>query len=621
MFVAGADLVARLEKARAQVATRRRSSISTRAWAPDAPIGDRRRSAPRRTRRRRTDARRRAPRRARSRSARADALHERHVGQPEGRAAHAPQRRRATAPTGCTCNAPLLAEGDRDLLWLPMSHIFGFGELCLGNTLGWETYLATPADVLELLPEVAPHVFMTVPAYWEKLARAIQRRDRRRARGASPAAACGSASPAAPASRSRSRSCSTRTALLDHRGLRPHRDLADADAEPPRRVPLRHRRQAAAVASSSSSTTTARSSRAAPNVFAGYFKDPAATAAAFTDDGWFRTGDVGRWTDDGFLQIIDRKKDILVTAGGKNVPPANIEVRFVDDPVIERVVVYGDARRYLVAAVWAASRRARTPSAIALVAARVDAINARARALRDDQAPLRRRRAADRRGRHADLVAQAAPQDGLRAPARPLRGALRMNAPTKIPTRLDRRAAAARAERPAAGRRDAALGRVDREQVAPAAVRAGAADVHDADPARAVADQPLVRARSRADALADRVARRAGPRGVLHRLGHARRRGSLPDVGRHRRSLHRPRAPHVARALALAATAHVLGYCLGGTLATTLRRRVPRARRVVPRARRADRLRPRRHHGDVDAHADVRRRRAASRRSATCRGR
>src|SRR6185312_13557691 len=71
------------------------------------------------------------------------------------------------------CNAPLLEEGDRDLLWLPMSHIFGFGELCAGNLLGWETYLATPADVLDLLPGVAPQVFMSVPAYWEKIARAI----------------------------------------------------------------------------------------------------------------------------------------------------------------------------------------------------------------------------------------------------------------------------------------------------------------------------------------------------------------------------------------------------------------------------------------------------------------
>ena len=110
-------------------------------------------------------------------------------------------------------------------------------------------------------------------------------------------------------------------------------------------------------------------------MFAGYFKDPTATAAAFTEDGWFRTGDVGRWTADGFLQIIDRKKDILVTAGGKNVPPANIEARFVDDPVIERLVVYGDARSYLVAAVWP---RADVPTAElqALVAQRVEVINA-----------------------------------------------------------------------------------------------------------------------------------------------------------------------------------------------------------------------------------------------------
>ncbi|MFP5325805.1 MAG: hypothetical protein ACLGH2_14320, partial [Gammaproteobacteria bacterium] len=54
-----------------------------------------------------------------------------------------------------------------------MSHIFGLGELCLGNTLGWESWLATPADALALLPEVAPHVFMSVPAYWEKLARGV----------------------------------------------------------------------------------------------------------------------------------------------------------------------------------------------------------------------------------------------------------------------------------------------------------------------------------------------------------------------------------------------------------------------------------------------------------------
>jgi long-chain acyl-CoA synthetase len=122
------------------------------------------------------------------------------------------------------------------------------------------------------------------------------------------------------------------------------------------------------------------------NVFSGYHKDAAATAEAFTEDGWLKTGDVGRFTDDGFLQIIDRKKDILVTAGGKNVPPANIELRFKDDPFIHTVVVYGDGQRYLVAAVWlhdaavaahlekagVANEEARR----ALVQSRIDAVNA-----------------------------------------------------------------------------------------------------------------------------------------------------------------------------------------------------------------------------------------------------
>src|SRR5207302_7688269 len=89
----------------------------------------------------------------------------------------------ANAADWLRCNAPVIEEGYRDLLWLPMSHIFGLGELCLGNTLAWESWLGSPADALELLPEVAPHVFFSVPAYWEKVARAVGKDGLARATG------------------------------------------------------------------------------------------------------------------------------------------------------------------------------------------------------------------------------------------------------------------------------------------------------------------------------------------------------------------------------------------------------------------------------------------------------
>jgi long-chain acyl-CoA synthetase len=87
-----------------------------------------------------------------------------------------------------------------------------------------------------------------------------------------------------------------------------------------------------------------------PNVATrGYFRMPEATLAAFDADGWFRTGDVGRVDADGFLYITDRKKDIIVTAGGMNIAPQNIENALKTDPFISQTMVYGDRRPYPVA--------------------------------------------------------------------------------------------------------------------------------------------------------------------------------------------------------------------------------------------------------------------------------
>jgi long-chain acyl-CoA synthetase len=87
------------------------------------------------------------------------------------------------------------------------------------------------------------------------------------------------------------------------------------------------------------------------NVFAGYYKDEEATRAALTDDGWLRTGDVGALDEDGFLTITDRKKDIIVTAGGKNVAPQNIENELKTSKYVSQALAVGDRRPYLVALV------------------------------------------------------------------------------------------------------------------------------------------------------------------------------------------------------------------------------------------------------------------------------
>lgn len=84
-----------------------------------------------------------------------------------------------------------------------------------------------------------------------------------------------------------------------------------------------------------------------PGVFKGYFKDPELTAST-VQDGWLHTGDVGI-LEEGYIKILDRKKDIIITAGGKNITPAFIENKLKFSPYIQDAVVIGDRRKYLVA--------------------------------------------------------------------------------------------------------------------------------------------------------------------------------------------------------------------------------------------------------------------------------
>lgn len=288
-------------------------------------------------------------------------------------------------------NAPLLEKNDVDVLWLPMSHIFGFGEACLGNTLGWVTYMSEPTKVLNHLQECRPNIFMSVPAVWEKLAMAaMSETDPVKRRAALHKVTGGDLRFCLSGGAGLKREVkelfhACGLLIIEGYGLtetsptltlnRPDAFRFDSVGKVMPSVQLKLAEDGEILARG-------------PTVFGGYHKDPAATADAFTEDGWLKTGDVGRFTDDGFLQIIDRKKDILVTAGGKNVPPANIELRFRDDPFIHTVVVYGDAKKYLVAAVWlheqavdahleksGVAAGARDEARRALVQTRIDTVN------------------------------------------------------------------------------------------------------------------------------------------------------------------------------------------------------------------------------------------------------
>ena len=129
--------------------------------------------------------------------------------------------------------------------------------------------------------------------------------------------------------------------------------------------------------------------------FAGYWRDPEATARMIDPDGWLHTGDVGEWVDGTHLRITDRMKDIIITAGGKNIAPSEIENALKASPYIKEAVVIGDRRKFLTALVgiepdtvghWAQLHRlpystyrdlSSKPEVIALVQEVVDQTNER----------------------------------------------------------------------------------------------------------------------------------------------------------------------------------------------------------------------------------------------------
>jgi long-chain acyl-CoA synthetase len=84
-------------------------------------------------------------------------------------------------------------------------------------------------------------------------------------------------------------------------------------------------------------------------VFKGYLNDPERTREALDEDGWLHTGDIGEFDEDGYLRIVDRKKELIITAGGKNISPANIEAALKTIPLVGQAMAIGDNKPYLVA--------------------------------------------------------------------------------------------------------------------------------------------------------------------------------------------------------------------------------------------------------------------------------
>ena len=104
------------------------------------------------------------------------------------------------------------------------------------------------------------------------------------------------------------------------------------------------------------------------NVFVGYLNDPEKTAEALSADGWLHTGDIGEVDDDGYYRVVDRKKELIITAGGKNISPANLEAALKTIPLIGQACAIGDGKPFVAALVvldpdtapmWAKQQRRR----------------------------------------------------------------------------------------------------------------------------------------------------------------------------------------------------------------------------------------------------------------------
>ncbi len=283
---------------------------------------------------------------------------------------------------------------DLMLLYLPLAHNYGRLMLLLGAKVGFTiAFLADPLRVGDALPQVRPTILPSVPRVYEKVYSLVQStfdratgRKRRLidwsltvGREVSRREASGESIPAGLRAKHRiadrlvfakvREPLGGRLRMAGSGGAPLAKDIAEFFDAVGIRITEGYGLTECTTACSVNTPDRYRFGsvgqplpgseiRIAPDgeievrsdtVFQGYFKDAEATAEVLGPDGWLKTGDIGHLDDDGFLHITDRKKDILVTAGGKNVAPQNIENDLKTSKYVSQALVVGDTRPYVAA--------------------------------------------------------------------------------------------------------------------------------------------------------------------------------------------------------------------------------------------------------------------------------
>jgi long-subunit acyl-CoA synthetase (AMP-forming) len=285
-----------------------------------------------------------------------------------------------------------ITASDRLISYLPLAHIAEqVASLLASLATGASVYFAESIEKLpENLREVRPHLFLGVPRVWEKIQAGIQAAgaaasplQRRIAAWARGVGLAGGHADERGVGRPWSYPLAERLVFARVRerlGLDQARMLVVSAAPIAREtleffqslglpimeffgmsectgpttmsLPSRYRLGRAGYAIPGTEVTVADDGEIlvrGPHVFKGYYKDTAATREAIDPEGWLHTGDVGELDAEGFLRVTDRKKEILITSGGKNIAPQYLEGRLRQIPAVSQAVVIGDRRPYVVA--------------------------------------------------------------------------------------------------------------------------------------------------------------------------------------------------------------------------------------------------------------------------------